>query len=97
MNTYPSNVQDLEIQRQRLEQLWRPTPAERFRQVSGRWLRAVGQWLVNTLAEGDQLRIWTKETKQGTYWFVHNPIDGRHHRFDSEESLRMWIEQRYNG
>ena len=96
MNTYPSNAQ-LEIQRRRLEQLWRPTPAERFRQTSSRWLRTAGQWLLSVLTEGDQLRIWTKETKQGIRWFVHNPMDDRHHQFDSEEAMRVWLEQRYNG
>lgn len=96
MNTYPSNLQKLEVQRRQLEQLWQPTPSQRLRQVSGHWLRAAGKWLLQSLTEGDQLRISTKETQQGTRWCVHNPIDGVHRQFASEEALRVWLEQRYN-
>ena len=96
MNTYPSNLSELEIQRRQLEQLWQPTPTERFRQAAGSWMRAAGQWLVQTLTAGNQLRIWTQETKQGSRWFAYNPMDGRHHQFDSEDALRVWLEQRHN-
>lgn len=98
MNTYSSNLQKLEVQRRQLEQQWQQaTPAQRLRQVSSSWLRAAGQWLLQTLTEGDQLRIWTKETKQGTLWCVRDPIDDRYHQFDSENTMRVWLEQRYNG
>jgi hypothetical protein len=97
MNTYPSNLQKLEVQRHQLEQLWQPTPSQKLRQASSRWLRTAGKWLVQTLTEADQLRIWVKETKQGSFWCVHDPIDGIHHQFDSEEAMRIWLEQRYNG
>lgn len=96
MNTYPSNLQDLEVKRRQLERLWQPTPAERIRYLSGQWLRAAGQWLVRSLTEGEQLRIWVKNTKQGSYWCVSDPIYGTHRQFDSEEALRVWLEQRHN-
>lgn len=96
MNIYSSNLQKLEVQRRQLEQLWQPTtPAQKFKQTSSQLLRTAGKWLLQTLAEGDQLRIWTKETSQGTRWFVRNPGDDIHHQFDSEEALRVWMEERY--
>ncbi|MEM7063668.1 MAG: hypothetical protein AAF572_10955 [Cyanobacteria bacterium P01_B01_bin.77] len=95
MNTYSSNLQELEVQRQRLERRWQPTPSQRFRQVSSNWLRTAGQWLLKALTEGDQLRIWTKETKSGTLWYVYNPINGKHQQFGSEHAMRVWLEERY--
>lgn len=96
MNTYSSNLKELEVQRRQLEQRWQPTPSQRFRQVSGKWLRTAGQWLLQTLTEGNQLRIWTKETKSGTRWCVYNPTDGKHQQFGSENAMRVWLEDRYN-
>ncbi|ESA36278.1 hypothetical protein N836_08015 [Leptolyngbya sp. Heron Island J] len=96
MNTYPSNFQELEVKRRQLERLWQPTPVERLRQKSGHLLRAAGQWLVQSLTEGNQLRIWLKETKKGSYWCVYDPSCGLHRQFDSEEALRVWLEQRYS-
>ncbi len=96
MNTYPSNLQELEVKRRQLERLWQPTPAERLRHISSHWLRAAGKWLVQSLTEGDQLRIWVKKTKQGNYWCVSDPICSLHYQFDSEEALRVWLEKRYN-
>ena len=96
MNTYSSNLQELEIKRQRLEQLWKPTLVERVRQMSAHLLHTVGQWLVASLTEGNQLRIWFKETKQGSYWCVHDPLYDQHRQFNSEEALRVWLEQRYS-
>ncbi len=96
MNIYSSNLQNLERQRHQLERLWQPTPAQRIRHATGHWLRNAGHWLVQSLTAGDQLRIWPRETKQGTRWYVYNPTDGMHQMFDSEEGLRVWLEQRYN-
>ncbi|NEQ49681.1 MAG: hypothetical protein F6K11_06045, partial [Leptolyngbya sp. SIO3F4] len=62
MNTYPSNLQKLEVQRRQLERLWQPTtPAQKIKQTSSHLLRAAGKWLVKTLTEGNQLRVWTQE------------------------------------
>ena len=97
MNTYSSNLQKLETQRRQLERQWQQTTlARRLRQVSGNWLRTAGKWLLETLTEGDQLRIWTQETKSGTLWCVYNPSDGKHQQFDSEHAMRVWLEDRYN-
>ncbi|MEM6251826.1 MAG: hypothetical protein AAF821_02790 [Cyanobacteria bacterium P01_D01_bin.156] len=95
MNTFPSNIHDIETQRLQLEQLWQPTPAQRMKRASTTWLRQAGQWMVKSLTEGDQPQIWTKSTKNGTYWYVNDPIDGIHHQFASESALRTWLEQRH--
>ncbi|MGD1953315.1 MAG: hypothetical protein ACFB14_27265 [Leptolyngbyaceae cyanobacterium] len=96
MNTYSSNLQELEVQRQQLERLWQPTPVQRIRKISNTWLRAAGQWLIQSLTEGNQLRIWVKETKQSTAWYVYDPASSVQRQFDSEEALRIWLEQRYS-
>ncbi|MBE9066587.1 hypothetical protein IQ260_07970 [Leptolyngbya cf. ectocarpi LEGE 11479] len=95
MNTYSSNLQELEIQRRQLERQWQPTPSQRFRQIAGNWLSTAGNWLLKALTEGDQLRIWTKETESGTLWWVYNPIDGKRQQFGSEHAMRVWFEERY--
>lgn len=92
MTTYSSNLQKLEVQRRQLEQLLQPaTPAQKISNL----LRNTGKWLVQTLTEGDQPRIWTMETSQGTRWCVRNPGDDGHRQFDSEDALRVWLEQRH--
>ncbi|NEQ55682.1 MAG: hypothetical protein F6K11_37175, partial [Leptolyngbya sp. SIO3F4] len=75
---------------------WQPTtPAQKIKQTSSHLLRAAGKWLVKTLTEGNQLRVWTQETSDGTRWYVRNPDDNMQHQFDSEEALRVWLEARY--
>ena len=97
MNTYPSNLKEIEIKRRQLERLWQLTPAQKLRQASSNWLRAAGKWFVQSLTEGNQLRIWVKETKLGNYWYVYDPISREnYHQFDSEAAMRAWLEQRYN-
>ncbi|MEM1242871.1 MAG: hypothetical protein AAGI45_23820 [Cyanobacteria bacterium P01_H01_bin.26] len=96
MTSYPSNLKELDVQRRQLERLWQPTPSEKVRQATSNWLRTAGQWLVSALAEGNQLRIWTQETKQGNVWCVYDPTDNVRHQFDSEAAVRTWLEQRYN-
>ena len=96
MTTYPSNLQKLELQRRQLEQLMEPaTPGQKIKQASGNLLRNAGQWLLQTLTEGDQPRIWTTETAQGTRWCVRSPGYDEHRQFDSEDALRVWLEQRH--
>ena len=94
MTTYPSNFKKLEVQRRQLEQLWQPA-APNVKKSAGNWLYNAGKWLLKSLTEGDQPRIWTTQTAQGTHWCVHNPGSDRHHQFESEDALRMWLEQRY--
>ncbi|MEA5464130.1 hypothetical protein [Leptothoe sp. PORK10 BA2] len=96
MNSYSSKLPKLEVQRRQLEQLWQPTPGQELRAASSHWLRTAGTWLVQALAVSNQPQIWTKETKQGNLWCVHDPVNGAQHQFDSEEALRTWLEQRYN-
>ncbi|MEM8611086.1 MAG: hypothetical protein AAGF93_03630 [Cyanobacteria bacterium P01_H01_bin.105] len=97
MTTYSSNLKKLEVNRRQLERQWQPTRTQKIRQASSNWLRTAGKWFVQLLTEGDQLRIWVKETKQGSYWCVYDPTSRITHRqFDSEEAMRVWLEQRYN-
>ena len=96
MNTYPSNIQDLDSKRHQLEQLWQPaTPSQKLRRAASNWLSTAGQWLVQTLTAGHQPHIWTRNTPQGTHWCVRQPGEDTVHTFDSETAVREWLEQRY--
>lgn len=56
----------------------------------------LGQHLLRWLTEGSNLQI-TQQTQAGTkVWQVYDPITDKTLQFEHEESLRAWIDQRYN-
>ncbi len=84
--------------RHHLENLWQiPTADARSKDSQFLQLLAqTGKALVTFLTGQQQLRIWTKSTKQGTVWFAYDPaLDQRISRC-SEEELRLWLESRHN-
>jgi len=76
----------LERQRHQLEQLWQ-TPQPAF--PGQKQLKQLGNWLLAILTPTDNLTI--RETATG--WSVREA--GQIHHFDSEEALRIWLEQRH--
>lgn len=55
-----------------------------------------GKSLVNFFAGSMQPRITEDRDRQGNLYFrVYDPCDRSRHTFDSEEELRVWLEQRY--
>lgn len=59
-------------------------------------LKPVWQGIVSMLAPLDGPRIRQVDGMDGhPYYLTYDPVTGMKHRFDSEESLRIWLEQRY--
>ncbi|MEM9906418.1 MAG: hypothetical protein AAF921_15480 [Cyanobacteria bacterium P01_D01_bin.44] len=96
MSSYTNASANLEIKRRRLEQSWDLPQKPSMRDRMAKRLTAVGQWLLTVLTEGDRLHITHRQTKQGQLWDVYDPSSQRHQQFDSEDGLRVWLEQRYN-
>ncbi|MEL7333533.1 MAG: hypothetical protein AAFN12_14905 [Cyanobacteria bacterium J06560_2] len=81
--------------RSQLEALWQQPVAQRqaFSEPSiADAIRQFGKDVLAFLTGTQQLRIWTKATKQGVVWFAYDPISGKNIRYASEEKLRIWLE-----
>jgi hypothetical protein len=95
MNSYSraSNSSELELRRNHLEQLWQTqTTKAPERTPASQWLQAMGEGLVHWITGDNSPRIW----QRANLWYAHDPVTGQQHRFDSEDSLRVWLEGRYN-
>ncbi len=61
-------------------------------------LSPIWQGVVAILAPLDGPRIrQVKGTDGNPNYLTYDPVTGMRHRFESEESLRVWLEQRYRG
>ena len=78
----------LERQRHQLEQLWY-APQRSF--PGSKQLKQFGTWLLTVLTATDDLTI--RETSTG--WSVQESGQAQIHHFDSEEAVRVWLEQRH--
>ncbi|MEM0979721.1 MAG: hypothetical protein AAGH78_05535 [Cyanobacteria bacterium P01_H01_bin.58] len=59
-------------------------------------LRRLGGQLVHVLAFGEEPRIRTRQDQNGqTVFDAYDPVTHRHIRNVSEDTLRLWLEQRY--
>lgn len=83
---------------ERLEKSWRlPTvqrPLPKEHPPRGPW-RQIGQWLLRSLTDSQQIRVWTRVTPRGTRWYAYDPASNRRVICDSEQALRTWLEQRH--
>ena len=60
-----------------------------------RWQRW-GQTLVNYFAGSQDPRITTRQDDEGRlYYEVYDPVVRSHYRFDSEQEVRVWLDERY--
>lgn len=80
--------------RQQLERLWQ-TPQTQQPDEKTAWLKRLGQWLLQSLTDSEQVRLWTKITPTGTQWYAYDPKTQRRFSCHSEADLRMWLETRY--
>ncbi|MGC1216735.1 MAG: hypothetical protein WA883_04630 [Phormidesmis sp.] len=62
---------------------------------SSTWLKRFGQWLLQSLADSNQVRLWTKITPAGIQWYAYDPSTQRRFSCHSEAELRVWLENRY--
>ena len=83
--------------RQQLEQLWQASPARRPPLKSADpWYKQLGRFLMQSLTDSDQVRIWTKITPNGTQWSAYDPKLQRRFSAYSEAEMRTWLEQRHH-
>ncbi len=94
--------------RSHLEALWQQPTVDRQidRQISAdrqtsatastaEAIRQFAKDLLAFLTGAQQMRVWTKSTKQGVLWFAYDPVSGQRIGHSSEEALRIWLESRY--
>lgn len=83
------------MSRQQLEQLWQASPSLPQLKSSDPWYKQLGRFLMHSLIDSDQVRIWTKITPNGTQWYAYDPKLQRRFSAYSEADLRVWLEQRH--
>ena len=79
----------------RLEQLLKSSPSLPQPNAHTPWYQRLGQWLLTSLTDTQQVRIWTKITPNGTQWSAYDPNSQRRFSCYSEAELRAWLEQRH--
>ena len=81
---------------QNLERLWQLPPHPQPSDYSlNQGLKRLGKWLLISLTDSQQIRIWTKNTRAGVLWCAYDPITQRSVERCSETDLRAWLEDRY--
>ncbi|MEL7142252.1 MAG: hypothetical protein AAFY33_01770 [Cyanobacteria bacterium J06643_4] len=97
-NASSNSSQSVSVKCAQLEQLWK-TPAVDRRPAAVRpaepLLKRLGRWLYGSMTDTQQLRIWTKKTRDGVVWCAYDPRCDRAITCNSEASLRAWLEQRH--
>ena len=87
--------------RSQLEVLWQRDVAPQSTQATqsapsfSTAIRQLAQELLLFFTGTQQLRVWTKSTKQGVVWFAYDPISDQRSGSCSEEELRIWLESRH--
>lgn len=65
-----------------------------------RWSNRLKQWgisLLQKLSAPSDIRIQKINRNGSTYWSLYDPTTGRSAYLSSEQEVRIWLEQRYNG
>ncbi len=58
------------------------------------WLTAIWQAVINVLNSSDEPKVWTSKDWFGqTVWNVYLPQSGQTIRLNSEEEVRVWLEE----
>lgn len=59
-------------------------------------LKRTSQRLMRLFVGSNELRVWQTYDRSGqTWWHGFDPMTGRSISVDTEEQMRIWIEQRY--
>lgn len=67
------------------------------RSVQNSWLKEGAIALLNFLTGQQTLSIRCKTLANGkTQWIAYDPTTHSHHVFDSQQAVRVWLEQRYH-
>lgn len=60
------------------------------------WLHQIRNLAVNALVKQDEPRIYVISTQSGrTYWKIHDPVTNRLIYLDSEQDVRVWLDQQF--
>ncbi len=78
-----------------LEQILKSSPSLSQPKSHTPWYRRIGQWLLASLTDAQQVRVWTKITPKGIQWSAYDPNIKRSFSCYSEADLRTWLEQRH--
>lgn len=62
---------------------------------SSTWLKRFGRWLLKSLTDSNQVRLWTKITPTGIQWYAYDPSTQCRFSCHSEAELRTWLENRH--
>ncbi|MEW6497542.1 MAG: hypothetical protein AB1589_34330 [Cyanobacteriota bacterium] len=75
-----------------------PAPEQKFVKKPQLFLlvNSIWQYIVSVLAQGQQPRVWQSCDRFGqTWWHGYDPATGRSICRDSEDKIRVWLEERY--
>ncbi len=96
MNINQLSLNSPTADQQHLERLWQLPPNPQPSAYSlNQGLKRLGQWLLASLIDSQQVRIWTKNTRAGVLWCAYDPTTQRSVERCSEADLRAWLEERY--
>lgn len=59
------------------------------------WIKDVGQRLIAALSLRSELQVKPVMTASGIFWHAYDPKTGRQMFAQSEEEVRLWIEENY--
>lgn len=92
-------TRNLQQQRQRLENLVKPTLGSRIHSPNHNGLRQalkqLGDRTMRFFTGQNELRIWQRSRNGQPLWFAHDPVTNRTRSFHSEQDVRTWLDQRY--
>jgi hypothetical protein len=97
MNRTTNYSNNLDLQRQRFEQLMQETghrPAEQ-KSVFATALTYLGDTIMRFLTSNNELRIWQRTRNGRSTWFAYDPVTDRKRQFYSEQEVRLWLDNRY--
>jgi hypothetical protein len=60
-------------------------------------LKQITAIFFNALVSKPEPKIWQKKDAEGNIiWHTYDPVSGYQARFDTEQEVRVWLEERYN-
>ncbi len=85
--------------REKLEQLFEQTeqkPAEKSKLSLSLLLNNIWEYLATAIAKNQEPQVWTSTDHFGhTWWHGYDPTTGRSVWRESEQEMRVWLEERY--
>ncbi|NJR55466.1 MAG: hypothetical protein HC768_13400 [Acaryochloris sp. CRU_2_0] len=76
------------------------TDSQPISQTTSNWsflvqqLNKLSQVLVSFLEGSQEPKVtWKRDRRGYTYFEAYDPMTGKHHHFDSEQSVRIWLDR----